>query len=268
MDGKFPTVSEIFSLLNDWRHLPFYSLETRAAPFFAVFMREVLSNHFDQEMHEILIPEFPLRIGTLYDDNERVRLRSDPSPDQSYNVDYVAFAKNRKNDEDKRIAYLVELKTDMDSLRPQQDKYLCKAREKGLPALVEGVKKMSKKSNKKQKYVHLLHRLSAPGIELLSIPDDTRLYEKTFGRHGVVSGWNKERKGLKVNYQICSKIKVVFVQPYESDSNKYDFEHIYFDEVASVVERSGDLGAMFANYLRQWKKPAGSRDPSSIPFPP
>ena len=154
-DGTHPTISQILNLLNDWRHLPFYSLETRAAPFFAVFMRELLSTHFDCEIHEILIPEFPLRIGTLYNEDERKQLQPEPSADQSYNVDYVAFAK------DKRTAYLVELKTDMDSLRSQQDKYLIEARNKGLPALVEGVKKMSKKSKKKQKYVHLLHRLSA-----------------------------------------------------------------------------------------------------------
>ena len=31
-DDKFPTVSTIFNLLNDWRHLPFYSLETSVEP--------------------------------------------------------------------------------------------------------------------------------------------------------------------------------------------------------------------------------------------
>ena len=255
-DGTNPTISQILNLLNDWRHLPFYSLETRAAPFFAVFMRELLSTHFDCEIHEILIPEFPLRIGTLYNEDERKQLQPEPSADQSYNVDYVAFAK------DKRTAYLVELKTDMDSLRSQQDKYLIEARNKGLPALVEGVKKMSKKSNKKQKYVHLLHRLSASGIELVSMPDDTQLYKKTFRR--VVAGWTAALDQLETDKQHFPKTKVVFVQPVERNPVDRRFEHIYFEEVATIVERRGDLGALFANYLRQWTKIAGTRDPRDI----
>ena len=120
-DSKSPTVSQVFELLNRWRHLPFYSLETRAAPFFALFLRDVLSAHFRAEMHEILIPEFPLRIGTLYTKDE-LKLRSgtgrEPGTNQSYNVDYVALAK------DNNTAYLVELKTDMGSKRVEQDEYL------------------------------------------------------------------------------------------------------------------------------------------------
>ena len=265
--NKYPSVSQIFNLLNDWRHLPAYSLETRAAPFFAVFMRDVLSSHFGHEVHEILIPEFPLRIGTLYNDEERERLQPVPSPDQSYNVDYVAFAKNRKNSEDKRAVYLVELKTDMESRRPQQDKYLYAARKKGLPALVKGIRKISKKSKKKQKYVNLLSRLSAPGIELVSIPDDSLLYKKTFPN--VVRGWSDAVKQLKITDRVFPNVEVVYVQPNKEDHpDKLGFNYIYFDEVASVVERCGDLGVMFANYLRQWKKPAGSRDPRNSPFPP
>ena len=257
-DEANPTISQIMNLLNDWRHLPSYSLETRAAPFFAVFMRGLLSEHFHREIHEILIPEFPLRIGTLYNKDERKELQPEPSADQSYNVDYVAFAK------DKKTAYLVELKTDMRSLRSKQNKYLLDAREQGLPALVEGVKKLSKKSDKKQKYVHLLHRLAAPGIDLVTIPDDTRLYEKTFRRSRVVAGWTPALKQLTVNKQHFPKTMVVFVQPVERNKDDNGFEHIYFAEVANRVERRGDLGALFANYLRQWTSIAGNKDPRDI----
>ncbi len=263
-EDKFPTVSQIFSLLNDWRHLPFYSLETRAAPFFAVFMREILKNHFGPEFHEVLIPEFPLRIGTLETEREREKRqlgkRRRPSPDQSYNVDYVAFQ------EDKSTAYLVELKTDMDSIRPAQMDYLCRAREKKFPILVEGVKQIAQKSNKKQKYINLLHRLSAPGIELVYIRPDSRIFDKTFDR--VVAGWTSEQKRIEVKHQNFSHIEVVYVQPKESSPNGHDFEYIYFDEVANIVERQGDLGSLFAHCLLQWTKPAGSRNPKGLPFPP
>ena len=41
--------------------------DTRKRNLRAMFMREVLKSHYGTEMHEILIPEFPLCIGTLYD---------------------------------------------------------------------------------------------------------------------------------------------------------------------------------------------------------
>ena len=46
-----PTVADVFGLLDEWRHLPAYGLETRVAPFFALFLREVLSARFGVELH-------------------------------------------------------------------------------------------------------------------------------------------------------------------------------------------------------------------------
>ena len=148
--NESPTVGDVFELLNRWRHLPFYSLETRAAPFFAVFLRDVLRAKFNKEMHEIVLPEFPLRIYTLYDACELKKPGLDKSsPGHSKNVDYVAF------DKDIRTAYLVELKTDMGSVREEQNDYLCAAQGKAFSSLVEGVTKLAKGSASKPKYVHL-----------------------------------------------------------------------------------------------------------------
>ena len=61
-----PTVADVLGLLDEWRHLPAYGLETRVAPFFALFLREVLSARFGVELHPVVIPEFLLRKGTLY----------------------------------------------------------------------------------------------------------------------------------------------------------------------------------------------------------
>lgn len=256
--SKSPTVGDVFELLNRWRHLPFYLLETRAAPFFAIFLRDVLSAKFEKEMHETVIPEFPLRIRTLYNAEERKKRGLEPSPGHSNNVDYVAF------DKDLHTAYLVELKTDMGSMRDDQNEYLGAAQRKVFPALVEGVIKLAKGSpDSKRKYVHLLHQLAEP--EFISVPDG--LYKKSFGRDRVVAGWSEEAKGLKIGGPRCLQTKVVFIQPRprskatEDTAKTYDFQHIYFDQVANVVQRRGDLGCIFANFLRQWTKDAGSPDP-------
>lgn len=261
--GKNPTIDRIFESLNVWRHLPSYSLETRAAPFFAVFLRDVLSAHFKTEIHDVLIPEFPLRIGTLNDEKiseQKVSAgRRRPSPDQSYNVDYVAFAK------DKSTAYLVELKTDMDSLREKQKTYLRAAQGKGLPRLIEGIRQLATKSRKKQKYVHLLHCLSAPGLELVSNFDDTPLLKKTFGR--VTPGWTSAIEQLEFDKESFSNSKVVFIQPIEHIADEHDFEYIYFKTVASIVKSQGKLGEIFARYLCEWTSVAGSQSPRNITPP-
>ena len=251
--SKSPTVGDVFELLNRWRHLPFYSLETRAAPFFAIFLRDVLRANFGKEMHETVIPEFPLRIHTLYNADER----KDRSPGHSNNVDYVAF------DKDLQTVYLVELKTDMGSVRDDQNKYLFAAQRKVFPDLVEGVIELAKGSTQsKRKYVHLLHLLAE--LEFISVPNG--VYKKSFGRDRVVAGWTEEAKGLKLVGQKCSNTEVVFIQPRatEDTAKTYDFHHICFDQVANVVQRHGDLGCIFANYLRQWTEDAGSQDPKSF----
>ena len=260
--NESPTVGDVFELLNRWRHLPFYSLETRAAPFFALFLRDVLSAKFGTEMHGTVIPEFPLRIGSLYTTDEE-RKELDAGRNQSFNVDYVAFAK------DKSTAFLVELKTDMGSKRDEQDKYLCKARDVEFNLLVRGVRKLAKASNSKQKYVHLLHQLSLAKF-VCGNEELCELYKKSFSKGRVVPGWTRAIDGLKMGDVTCSETRVLFIQPRPDpeppkDTKKtYDFNYIYFDEVANIVQRHGDLGCIFANFLRQWTKDAGSPDPRKI----
>ena len=256
--NESPTVCDVFELLNRWRHLPFYSLETRAAPFFAVFLRDVLRAKFGTEMHETVIPEFPLHIGSLYTDQERGDLRPKPGRNQSFNVDYVAFAK------DKSTAYLVELKTDMGSKRHKQDKYLCKARDTEFGGLVEGVRELAKvkrRPNKRRKYFHLLHLLFAPGPSLLTTPDSPCLDKQKF-RKGATN-WSSSVDQLEIDATSFQKTKVVFVQP-TKDKSECDFEYVDFDEVAKIVETKGELGKQFARCVRQWTKEAGCPDPSDI----
>lgn len=253
--NESPAVGDVFELLNRWRHLPFYSLETRAAPFFAIFLPDVLSEALDVEMHQTVIPEFPLRIGTLKHNDSNL----------SYNVDYVAFAK------DKSKAYLVELKTDMGSKRGEQDKYLCKARDIEFGCLVKGVRELAKvrrPSNKRRKYFHLLHLLFAPGSSLLTTPGSPHLDEHQF-RKGMTR-WPSSVDQLEIDPTSFKKTRVVFIQPKadpkrtNDTKKKYDFNYIYFDQVADIVQRHGNLGCIFANFLRQWVEEAGSPNPNCI----
>ena len=271
-DSQSPTVSQVFELLNRWRHLPFYSLETRVSPFFAVFLRDVLSAHFCTEMHDILIPEFPLRIGTLHNEDEQKQPPSGtvrkPGTNQSYNVDYVAFAK------DNSTAYLVELKTDMGSKRTlSRTNISARLGTKGLADLVEGVKQLAKAS-KMQKEI----RSPATPKSSLHRSWNSCPCQRTNGctkspflvRLFLATKRTAEIDELEIKREAFRNTEVVFVQPKpnpkssKDTSNKYHFKYIYFDEVAAIVKTKGELGEQFAECLRQWIEKAGSPDPRAI----
>ena len=239
------TMVDVFTLLDEWRHLPAYRLEPNLAPFFGLFLRDVLTARFGVPMHRIVIPEFPLRKGTLSGDGSN-------GSNQSQKVDYLAFS------EDLTTAYFVELKTDMGSVREEQNEYLEKARHVPLRELVAGVICICKATDTKWKYCHLLFLLSELGLVTPPKPkeeDKTKVGDPSFDWRSAFKGVTPTEAGSK------TKVKVVFIQP--RDDN---FEHIDFPAVADTVQKTGDLGCMFANYLRQWTEEAGLRNPrESLP---
>ena len=244
-----PTIDGVFELLDARRHLPKYQLELRASPFFELFLLDVLNAHYKPLVfREIIIPEFPLKKAN----------------NQSDNADFFALS------EDGKCALLIELKTDMGSLRDDQSKYLKKASETELKSLVDEIISISTSKNTKQrkKYVHLLKRLSE--LELVNVDQD--VYEKARPeipsglRTAIVSGVkNKDTvPGLKP--------KVVYILPSCNPANKREekllkevkefAEIICFEEFAKVAEKRGPLGKRFAKSLRRWAEvDAGSHLP-------
>ena len=246
-------------MLNSWRHLPSYSLEPRVTPYFAVFLRKILCSRFGR-IHETLIPKFPLHIHTMCDEKERKKLNLPNGLGHSYNVDYVAFS------EDKKTVYLVELKTDMNSKSDTQTKYLGRARDKEFLSLVEGIKDIAPRSKQKQKYVHLLHLLAAdPKLALLSSQGMNHVHERSFP--DVKRGYKKAISDMEVSSEYFSTTVAVFIQPrldekdHANDEN--GFEYFYFDEIADTVEGKGEVGDLFATYLRRWKSDAGINSPEN-----
>ena len=241
-------VAHMFDAMDTCRHLPKYKLEGRLAPFFELFLHDVLSECLDVELHPMVIPEFPLRKGTLHED-EKSNL--------SNNVDYVAFSMNR------RTAFLVELKTDMGSKGGVQEKYLRDAGDMGLAPLVRGIFKIcgSKYCKKRGKYVHLLHLLAK--LELVTISNPGKLYELTFYPKPKPY-WTTKALGL-VEPAVEGKLKhtrVIYIQPRKSNP-KPGFEYIYFEDVADIVQRYGELGRIFAKFLRRWTEDPGRSAPQT-----
>lgn len=72
-------VDSLFNRLDDWRHLPSYQLERRADIFFSLYLAQALEDRYAVAMNPLLVPEFPVRIGTVWD--------GDPTINKSFKID-------------------------------------------------------------------------------------------------------------------------------------------------------------------------------------
>jgi hypothetical protein len=141
-------INKLFSHLDKWRHFPAYQLERRADIFFSIYLPDFLKSEKGYDV-ESMIPEFPIRIGTI---NSQIDIN------KSYKVDYLIKPRNHN-----RVLF-IELKTDSLSRRTKQDDYLIAAKEVGMYSLLNGLKNIYKDTYSKNKYKHLLRELDLAGF--------------------------------------------------------------------------------------------------------
>jgi hypothetical protein len=139
-------INELFNLLDKWREYPNYQLERRADIFFAVHLKGLLKRTLGVTVIDI-IPELPIRIGTIY---------PDIGINKSYKVDYAVFTDDNK-------VFLVELKTDDGSTRDSQYRYYYKSIEVGFPKIMEGLLDIFEATDYKSKYLKLINTLKGNG---------------------------------------------------------------------------------------------------------
>lgn len=215
----------IFDLLDTWRHHPAYQLERRADIFFTLYLPEVLEKKFGVPFHPDLIPEFPIRIGSI---------EKDSNSNQSFKVDYLAFSKDLSK------AVLVELKTEMNSLRQEQDDYLAKAKEKGLSILLDGLMQIYDATAAKNKYWQLIKRLHDIGILQIDTSEGqvitNDLAPAIFTIH--------MNHALEKNHTL----EILYVQPFISSNV------ISFEEFARVIQatHNDDFSLRFIRSLERW----------------
>ena len=241
-----PTMKHFFQRLDEWRHFPAFPLEPRSEVLFALFLPTVLekSKCVGVKVKPQVIPQFPLKQES--EDKEKDYNLSDK-------VDFFALS------DDGNSAFLIELKTDMRSRRPDQDDYLTNAIDKCMCRIMGDFKEMSKSRNDKhsrQKYFHMAHALSEIGV--LGLPSD--LEDTMYAAHS--QGVHELIEGICIR-KPCPKIDVVYIQPRPCKKDKVDgFKYIYFKEFANCIEYEGELGKLFADSLRKWIKEPATNPPS------
>lgn len=228
------TIDQLFGRMDAWRHLPSYQLERRADLVFSLYLLKVLGTHTGSELSDQLVPEFPVRIGTV---NSHVPI------DKSYKIDYVTFSRDGKQ------AYLVELKTEQNSIRQSQIDYLDAAKSVGMAALLAGIVRIFQATNAQHKYLFLLRVLESLGQ--VRLPAALSAADASTPGHELTAAAG----GIVVTTQVES-IQVIYVQP---NGERQDV--VNFDQFASAIEGAGDPFAdRFAKSLREWARvPAGRR---------
>jgi len=203
-------ITELFDLLDKWRYFPAYQLERRADIFFALYLKQIFSSKYGITI-DYIIPEFPLRIGEIID----------KEINESFKIDYLCVSQVQPK------VYLVELKTDTLSRRSKQDWYLGKAREINTAGLVNGLIKIFKATNQKNKYMNLLHE-----VEQI--------------------GWITIDNQQIINACEPYDIQIVYIQPEKHPDDTE--EVITFDDIISVLKtNTDDVSGRFIQSLARWK---------------
>jgi len=219
-------ICALFDRMDAWRHLPNYQLERRADLFFSLYLPEVLETKLGFALHEQLVPEFPVRIGTIY---PQIPI------DKSCKIDYVALSADGDR------AVFVELKTEGMSRRTKQDNYLKAARDVGLSALLAGLLDIFRATQAKRKYFHLLEHLES--MALLDIP----MPVKEIMSRPTLRGVTEASKAIEVTTRVAECI-IVYVQPNGSGPDVISFE-----EYRAVVQQHDDpVSRRFARSLTEW----------------
>ena len=217
----------LFDLLDRWRHLPSYRLEPRADVMFGLFLPDALDRHLAPRGIAVdprIIPEFPL--------GQRGTKRSDKA-------DFFAVSRDRRH------AFLVELKTDMASLRGSQEEYLERAVKGGLGALLRDIVSMAKARNPRarRKYFHLLQHLAALDLMTLPLELEERIHDRPRGVYGCI-------ETIDIPAAL-PEIAVIHVLPKTGKATE-GMNCIGFESFAAVAESTGEFGRRFAASLREW----------------
>ena len=208
-----------------------------------------MEQKLDEKIHDTIVPEFPLR--------------QSGKNNYSNNVDYVAFALNG------RTVYLVELKTDIGSVRKEQLEYLKKAKAMEFKCCVENLKKIAIASPYRPKYVHLLYLLAERQLVCKNSLEELHELAQT----KPATGWKKKISGVVVT-DFSLEPKVVYIVPEKKKFCEHIKAHFHgfacvidevidFKEIAEIFQKRGP--SSFACYLERWAKhEAGTPHPSEL----
>ena len=238
MSGKSDSlINEVLKKLDEWRHFPSYKLEPRLDIFISIclpdIVRELIKkpNLIDADLE--VIPEFPLHKETV--------LKS--GGNRSNKVDFAVFRKCKA----RKQIFLIELKTDDNSIDRTQLCVMKKARNVGARALLVGVKKCAENTNVqlRPKYTFLLKKLVNLGYFNYSgnFEEDVKQssWKKTLTKLTVWDGCNQNKTSENESI-ICALIYPGHGEDTQSKLCKYlekdkRFMCLRFNDLVGILEK-------------------------------
>ena len=221
-------IEDIFKLLTKWYRYPKYQLERRLDIFFSIYLTEILKAKDIYIELDDIFPEYPLK----------------KENNQSTNADYAIF----ENKESEIKLYLIELKTDMNSIFEPQIEYYKEFKKKKLNEVLEKVIQIQESKNCKQWYKY-----------------DKLLEDIESKYHFVTCSYKPERKRKKwiINENkllVTGNVEIVYIVPNSSQDkllkNENGFKVIHFDEIIKIIENKykDKLSKEFCDILRELKE--------------
>ena len=256
MDQSAILLNLVLETLDKWRHLPSYKLEPRVDVFFGLLLPDILKAKFElQSSRMSVIPEFPLRKGTL---NPSCKPKE---ANESFKVDFAVFYQ----DSDDQRFFLVELKTDNQSIKQAQLERMKVAKGLGAEKLLDGVIRCARRGEHvRRKYAHLMRRLDRlcciENLEGINNKDWKRRQPGLAGRFrdmGVGKSWSDATIELVLIYP-GGKPSIDSSQTNIDGVNELDWlRTIDFYEFAGILGEHP-----LAPYLRRWADcEAGGENP-------
>ncbi len=258
MSDRAKSWRDVFNRLDRWRNLPKYQLERRADIFFSLYLLDIMQSELGkrrQKFIDLIIPEFPLLQPGSKSKGTGKKCHL------SNNVDYLMFSEPRGKTPESKKVWLVELKTDGASIRPEQIDYICQAARQGLGKCVKDLVEIALNTNSRQKYFHLLHSLSSAGIIL----SPTELRASTFNRTGSDKSLVKSDSrycGLVEKIKLApewrkAEAEIVFIVPEEVQvsckGRHLNVRCITFNQISRFLRtQKGELPRVFARSLNHW----------------
>ena len=216
---------EIFKLLKKWYKYPKYQLERRIDIFFTLYLPEILKKEGINVELDDIFPEFPLK----------------KENNQSTNADYAVF----ENKENEVKLYLIELKTEMNSISDSQIKYYKNVQGKKLTEVLEKIIQIQESKNCKQwyKYDKLLE----------DIENRYNFITSNFQSEKKRKKWIKNENKLTV----AGNVEIIYLVPNDSQDKLLkeanEFKVIYFEDIIKIIEKKykDKLSKEFCNLLKE-----------------
>ena len=258
METTDSMIKKLFTRMDDWRHLPSYQLERRVDLFFSLYIPEVISKIFECEVKDELIPEFPVKLSIIY--NNKNNDKSFDFDAKNYNlnsnhsvkIDYVAITKNHEK------AFLIELKTDKHSIKPEQVKNLFYSGD-DFSALIGGIQEIycnsASDSIYRNKYNCLLNKLDSMGLF-----GEIGVFKEAYHNKGTYEDLSNRVSNFKPISNI--EMKKVYIAPTKTNTDlleKNNIEFITFQEFVKIAQKNNSedkISSQFINYLREWDETA------------